>query len=410
MENLRHRHTEHDHHHHANNEDHHDVEDPKTHTPLSSPPNAATTRTRKRPTHQSDRQRRKQLDAVEYVKWFIVGVMAVSTLGGGFMLYHLVVYPRFVHPKVVVLPKDFQVSVVLMNHHRPRMIKESSLLSTLLDHPHVGEVLLCHSNPQTRFSYSHPKVKNLDAVAENTERGLALRFYFCYTAASHEYVIIVDDDQEVTPAAINTLLQTFAAHPDRIVGRYGRTYSPYWDHRNHGYNTRTVFGNVEVVLTKFLVAPRDYCGNFLRYESLVQDLLPQSHPLWNGEDIFFSLVANHVNRVPVEGPYRSQAVFFGGVSEASNDYKDDDAGVHDVSGNMDRHVWYRAMWTHDTWGNYTMAVQRARNHTAYRGTLWGTTRQRLAKLSAQEEQHLAQQFARKYSATDNKESPFSQDI
>eukprot|EP00977_Amphora_coffeiformis_P019638 scaffold7349_cov173-Amphora_coffeaeformis.AAC.119 len=335
---------------------------------------------------------------MDYVVRFIAVVMVVSILSGGFMLYQLALYPRFVHPKVVALPKEFQVSVVLMNHYRPRMIKESSLLSTLLDHPHVGEVLLCHSNPHTRFSYSHHKVKNLDAIAENTERGLALRFYFCYTAASYEYIIIVDDDQEVTPTAIDTLLQTFAAHPNRIVGRYGRTYSPYWDSRNHGYNTRTVFGNVEVVLTKFLVAPREYCGNFLRYESLVQDFLPESHPLWNGEDIFFSLVANHVNRVPEEGPYRNMAVFFGGVSEASNDYKDDDAGVHDVSGNMDRHVWYRAVWSHDTWGNYTMAAQRARNHTAYRGTLWGAARERLAKLSTEDEKRLEQQFALKYPA------------
>lgn len=343
------------------------------------------------------RRRPKPFNAVEYVKCFLISVMAVAVMGGGYMLYHLAVYPRFVHPKVVDLAKQFQVSVVLMNHYRPRMIKESVLLSTLLDHPHVGEVLLCHSNPRTRFSYSHPKVRNVDAVAENTKRGLALRFYFCYTAASHDYVIIVDDDQEVTSTAIDTLLKTFAANPDRIVGRYGRSYSPYWDRRNHGYNTRTVFGNVEVVLTKFLVAPREYCGNFLRYESLAQDLLPLSRPLWNGEDIFFSLVANHVNLVPVEGPYRNMAVFFGGVSEASNNYKDDDSGSHDISGNADRHVWYKSVWSRDKWRNYTVAVQRARNHTSYRGTLWGTARARLARLSADEEDNLVKQFALKYS-------------
>lgn len=89
------------------------------------------------------------------------------------------------------------------------MIRESTLLPTLLDHPHVGEVLLCHSNPHRQFQYHHPKVVNLDAVAANEERGLSLRFFFCYTAAKYEYVIIVDDDQEVTTAAIDTLFQTF---------------------------------------------------------------------------------------------------------------------------------------------------------------------------------------------------------
>lgn len=324
--------------------------------------------------------------------------MTVTFLGGGYILYHFVLYPRFVHPpKLQSLPEDFQVSVVLMNHYRPRMIRESSLLPTLLAHAHVGQVVLCHSNPHTQFHYHHPKVLNINAVAANAERGLSLRFFFCYTAAKYEYVIIVDDDQEVTSAALDTLLQSFALNPDRIVGRYGRTYSPpkWWspNDRNHGYNTRTVFGQVEVILTKLLVAPRQACGHFLQYESLVQDLVQtQSHPLWNGEDIFFSLVSNHVHSVPINGPYRNLAVFLGGVSEASNSYKDDDAGVHDISGNMDRHVWYKAVWAHDSWTNYTTAVQRARDHTAYRGNLWATAKERLAKLTAAEEEKLLFDF------------------
>ena len=348
------------------------------------------------------RKRRKGVNAVVYVQRFLILVSVVTVLGGAFLLYTLALRPRLVHPpKVAVLPKDFQVSVVLMNHFRPRMIRESTLLSTLLDHPHVAEVLLCHSNPRTKFHLSHPKVQNIDAVAANAERGLSLRFYFCYTAATRQHVIIVDDDQEVTAAAIDTLLQTYAAQPYRIVGRYGRTFQPSWSQRNHGYNTRTVFGPVEVVLTKLLVAPRDYCGNFLRYERLVQDLLPQSHPLWNGEDIFFSLVANHVNGLPWNGAFRNLAVFFGGVWEASNDLKDDDGGQHDISGNMDRHVWYRAVWSHETWVDYTLAVERAHNHTAYRGTLWSTAKARLAQLSAGDEEQLAQEFDDKYAAIES---------
>lgn len=353
-------------------------------------------------TRKKKKKKRQGINAVEYVKRFLILVSVVSVVGSGFILYTLVLHPRLVHPpKLSALPADFQVSVVLMNHFRPRMIRESTLLKTLLEHAHVAEVLLCHSNPHTKFDFSHPKVQNIDAVAANTERGLSLRFYYCYTAATRPYVIIVDDDQEVTSAAMDTLLQTFAAQPNRIVGRYGRTFQPSWSKRNHGYNTRTVFGAVEVVLTKLLVAPREYCGNFLRYESLVQDLLPQSQPKWNGEDIFFSLVANHVNHVPNDGPFDNLAVYFGGVSEASNDFKDDDGGIHDISGNMDRHVWYRAVWAHDTWLNYTTAVERAHTHTAYRGTLWSTAKARLAQLGAAEEKRLAQQFTDTYAAIES---------
>ena len=349
---------------------------------------------------KSQRRGQYKLDATFYVVRFLLTVIVVSILGGGYILYTLVLYPRIVHPpKVAVLPTDFQVSVVLMNHFRPTMIKQSSLLTTLLDHPHVSEVLLCHSNPNTTFHMEHAKVRNIDAVSANAELGLALRFYFCYTAAKSDYIVIVDDDQEVTEAALNTLLQTFAAQPHRIVGRYGRTFSPSYK-QSHGYNTRTVFGNVEVILTKLLVAPRDYCGNFLRYAPVVRDLLPVSIPLWNGEDIFFSLVANHVNHVPLNGPYRNTAVFFGGVSEAPNSLKDDDSGKHDISGNMDRHMWYNSIWTHESWVDYNEAVERAKNHTAYRGTLWSTAKARLAQLKPDEEAWLTEQFTAKYAAED----------
>lgn len=383
---------------------HDDLEDPKGH-PHRLVKNSTTNDRRRlqRKTKRRRKERRKllqrqPLNAVAYIQLFLVGVVVMFLLGGGYMLYILALRPRFVHPpKVPFLHKDFQVSVVLMNHFRPRMIRESGMLDTLLEHPHVGEVLLCHSNPNTSFTYTHPKVRNIDAVVANAERGLSLRFFFCYTEAANEYVIILDDDQEVTPLALDTLLQTFAVDPARIVGRYGRTFdSSSWSSHNHGYNTRTVFGRVEVILTKLLVAPREYCGNFLRYDSIVQDLLPDSHPLWNGEDIFFSLVANHVNRVPLNGPYRNEAVFFGGVSEASNNLKDDDSGAHDVSGNMDRHVWYHAIWTHKSWVNYTAASHRARNHTAYRGNLWSTAKERLAHLSHQDEADLLHKFTNGY--------------
>lgn len=405
---LRHRHHEHDVHPSHSDEAalrqqhsaEHDVEDPKVH---DRPPamtkeavlsNNKHRKVRKRKRRDSNKQQ-QNADAVTYVKRFLVLVVVIFAVGGGYMLYIIAIRPRFVHPpKLAFLPNDFRVSVVLMNHYRPRMIRESGMLETILAHDHIGEVLLCHSNPKTRFEYTHPKVRNIDAVAVNVERGLSLRFYFCYTEAANEYVIILDDDQELTSAAIDTLLQTFAIAPDRIVGRYGRTFdSSSWSSHNHGYNTRTVFGKIEVVLTKLLVAPRDYCGNFLRYESIVHDMLPDSNPLWNGEDIFFSLVANHVNKVPPDGPFRNQAVFFGGVSEASNDLKDDDSGAHDVSGNMDRHIWYDAVWTHDAWLNYTAAAQRARKHTAYRGNLWSTAKARLADLSEEDEERLARQFA-----------------
>lgn len=118
------------------------------------------------------------------------------------------------------------------------------------------------------------------------------------------------------------------------------------------------------------------CGAFFRHADLVKDdLLPQSHPLWNGEDIFMSLVANHEYSVPDNGPYRNYAIADLDVWEASDEYKDDNSGAADVSGNVDRH----SIWK-DGFGPWWQAVKKSHAHAAYRGKLWYTAKQRLAAL------------------------------
>ena len=82
------------------------------------------------------------------------------------------------------------ISVIIVNHSRPRMIQQSSLMSALIAHPNIGEIVLLHANPKTRFEYMHEKVVNIDATHENDEMGLSLRFYFCQYA-KHDWVIQV---------------------------------------------------------------------------------------------------------------------------------------------------------------------------------------------------------------------------
>ena len=85
------------------------------------------------------------------------------------------------------------------------MIRESSMMRTLLSHPNIDEVLLLHSNPATAFEFVHPKVRNVDSIEHNKEMGLSLRFYFCQMAA-HPWVLHLDDDMEFTTEALNEML------------------------------------------------------------------------------------------------------------------------------------------------------------------------------------------------------------
>ena len=276
---------------------------------------------------------------------------------------------------IPMVPTNTKVSVVIMNHNRPRMLKESTLIQTLSNHPNIDEILLCHSNPQTKFDHDNPIVRNIDAIEANQKYGLSLRFHYAATEVRNPWVIHVDDDQEMTMDAISHLLGIFSMNPHRIVGRYGRLYNLFWNQQRHGYNTRTILGPVEVVLTKFMVMETRICHYFDKYRYLINDkMLTESHPLWNGEDIFMSLVANHVYGVPLDGPYRNFALKLN-VWEASDTLKDDDTGNYDISGNMDRHRIWNVGWT-----AYWKAYTKAQSHTAYRGRLWDMTKQQLSQL------------------------------
>jgi len=262
-----------------------------------------------------------------------------------------------------------------MNHNRPRMVRESLLLTTLVQHPCISQILLCHSNPITQFTYQHPKVQNINAIAANTQHGLSLRFWYCAHASTNEWVIHVDDDMELTLRAIDTLLLEFTNNPHRIVGTYGRSYHYWANLPRHGYDTKRLYGNVEVVLTKLLIVQKEVCQAFFEYEDLVKKdlVIPFSKPLWNGEDIFLNLVANHLYSVPTNGPYNNFAIQDLELWEASDEYKDDDTGEHDVSGNMDRHrPWNVGL------GNWWKAFRRSQQHAYYRGYLWYTAKRRLA--------------------------------
>jgi hypothetical protein len=273
-----------------------------------------------------------------------------------------------------VLAVDQKVSVVVMNHNRPRMIRESQLLKTFTSHPAIDEILLCHSNPETKFDLQHEKVTNIDAIEDNNKMGLSLRFHYCSTARN-DWVIIVDDDMELSSAAVDMLLSEFAANTKRIVGHYGRNYNWYRAFYRNGYDTRTVEGPAEVVLTKIMVIESDMCAAFFRHDHLMQDLLPESTPLWNGEDIFMSLVANHEYGVPINGPFRNYAIPDLNVWEASDELKDDVSGAVDISGNLDSH----GIWK-DGLGTCWEAVKKSQRHACYRGRLWSTAKQRLAAL------------------------------
>ncbi len=264
-------------------------------------------------------------------------------------------------------PHEEKVSVVIMNYSRPRMIQESKLLPTVLSHPSIDEVILLHANPKTAFKFIHPKVINIDASRENDRMGLSLRFYFCQLA-KNDWVLHVDDDMEFTEKTLNEMLVEFAKNTQRIVGRFGRDRLQKTSF--NGYSSKDTSKETEVILTKFMVMERDTCSAFFEYSHLIwEDIVLNNGegPLWNGEDIFMSLVANHVYGV---GHQNNYAMNWLDVRAAPEELKDYSNGSQDISGGFSGYRFWDFNW-------YRSILNRNR-HYSYRGMLWGKARDRLA--------------------------------
>jgi hypothetical protein len=271
------------------------------------------------------------------------------------------------------LPKQ-KVTVVLMNFSRPRMIRESTMMRTLLSHPNIDEVLLLHSNPKTAFEFVHPKVTNIDAVETNNELGLSLRFFYCQIARN-EWILHLDDDMEFTTEALNELIIEYERNPKRIVGRFGRDMTP--GNSFNGYSSKDRHKSTEVVLTKLMLMERDLCSAFFEYAHLVWNdviLHNAEGPLWNGEDIFMSLVANHVyEQLKDASPYNNYAMDWLDVWQADDALKDYENGKYDISGGMKGIQFWDWRW----W----QTVLKRNRHYSYRGHLWKVAKERLKELT-----------------------------
>ena len=311
---------------------------------------------------------KKQLERI-FRAFFYIWTLTIIWMLKHSSFNRLTFSPSLKGPNSIPLPiPPQQVSVVLMNYSRPRMIRESSLMRTLLSHPNVGEVILLHANPKTRFQYVHEKVYNVDATQENDEMGLSLRFYFCQMV-NFDWVIHVDDDMEFNVDVITDLLIEFNKNPRRIVGRFGRQLQKgNWF---NGYSSKNTHKQSDVVLTKLMIMERDICSSFFEYAHLIWEdiVLNQGEgPLWNGEDIFMSLVANHVY-----GEKNNYAMDWLNVRNAPNHLKDYDHGKLDISGGYEGLSFWRWEW----W----QSLLRRNRHYSYRGMLWQVAEYKLAKLA-----------------------------
>lgn len=182
-----------------------------------------------------------------------------------------------------------KISVVILNFNRPEFIKKN-ILKKLNKITEIDEILISHGKKETFFE---GKVKGDTEVInfkhwenENKEYGLSLRFYTSLQAKNNK-IIIMDDDIIPSQETVSFLNEKIEEEKERIYGIYGRNLD-----KNNNYQVTNFFGEVPIVLTRFLITTKEMCqyfmDNFRIYEN---DMVKNSKPYWNGEDILFSLLS-----------------------------------------------------------------------------------------------------------------------
>lgn len=178
------------------------------------------------------------------------------------------------------------ITVVILNFNRADYIK-NDIIPKLDKIELIDEIIISHGKEETFFESTSEKVKNLKHWGEaNKTYGLTLRFVSAQEA-KNEAVIIMDDDIIPYEKTIKILYELYEKEKDRLYGLYGRSLKI-----NNEYSIDNVFGDVPIVLTRFLLTHRDLTRYFLtRFRDLENDLIKNSKPYWNGEDILFSLLS-----------------------------------------------------------------------------------------------------------------------
>ena len=182
-------------------------------------------------------------------------------------------------------------TAIILNYNRPFNLKHI-ILPRLCRHPEISEVIISHGKKNTKFHYEsqHCNVVNRIDTDNNKDYGLSLRF-LAMLSARNDKILLLDDDLFVFQQTITKLVDAFNKDSAKIHGLFGRKID-----ENYNYIMHNAYGAQPIILTRCMVLHKKYADIFMQEQQLMQDILPKGVPLWNGEDIFVSLLAMRQNQ------------------------------------------------------------------------------------------------------------------
>jgi hypothetical protein len=177
------------------------------------------------------------------------------------------------------------ISVIILSWKRPNNII-NNILPAITKYKLINEVIISHGNDDTYFlTPQFEMVKHFyDKELNDNTLGVARRFLRA-ADANNDCVLFIDDDRLVSEKYINKMYKKYCDDPFTIIGADKRYIS-----LTFGYTESKKIVSTEIVLIGTTMSNKNICKKFMENCYIMTDYAKKSTPIWNGEDIFFSII------------------------------------------------------------------------------------------------------------------------
>ena len=179
-----------------------------------------------------------------------------------------------------------KISFVILNYKRPKNLIEH-IIPSLLENKLTGKIIISHGLEENFFdNYSNDKkVLHLKHFKENKKIGLYCRF-LAFKNTNTNCIVFQDDDFLIDNDSIIFCYEKWLKEKNSIHGFSGRVIT------EDSYVAQDVLSeNIPVILTQFAMTSRFIIIKAIKMSHLIKPYVQKCNPIWNGEDIFLSIVS-----------------------------------------------------------------------------------------------------------------------
>ena len=153
----------------------------------------------------------------------------------------------------------------------------------------MGEIILVDNNPDTLFSFVHPKVFTFQTTFLFDTYAMTDRFKACLLSTL-EWCLLVDDDLLVTLEGIYRLMSHKMKEPDRVYSFMGNARKYNDSDPVYAFCCTREWGEVPMVVGRTMFIDKRMARLFFDLKGVMDDVAYQGHTPWGAEDIYMSLI------------------------------------------------------------------------------------------------------------------------